>query len=269
MLKLPVLLLLLCYKSESGKTTKKAPWPRQVTPKLRIHHAQDAETAAYPFIAMLITIPEPKTSFLRHCTSSIITKNYALTAAHCLTIRSTSPLYVWHGSHAVSPLETESYTAVTEYFPHPTSRGPLAEGPSFRTFLNDVGLVRFNDVTLPRYGILSAVDYLTMIGLPVKYVGGGRTSKPDDDNKRALQVGEGAILSCPSEFKKTSSIIICVVPKCVSSLSPVAQGDSGGPLLENGKIIGVVATSISHNSSNVCTPISPYLDWIYSILNSI
>ncbi|PZC71637.1 hypothetical protein B5X24_HaOG212861 [Helicoverpa armigera] len=256
------LLFLSFHKTPPVNANASEPWAPNKTPKPRVFHGQDVATHEYPYVAVIMRL-RTSNRHLRTCTISIIMKNYGLTAAHC-SRRQRYQHYVWYGNHTVSPLETGAYTAVSEFIVHPSFL--VAGGLTG----NDIALVRFSDIILPRYGRLSAVDHLTMMGLPVLYIGGGLTKKVGDDDTRQLQVGEGAIVACPAIYKELANILLCVGPKCSSRQDTGAKGDSGGPLFFDDRIIGVMSFGDQNPFASIVAfaPVSPYLDWINNVLHS-
>lgn len=132
---------------------------------------------------------------------------------------------------------------------------------------NDICLLHVAELTVARYGRLLAVDHLTMIGLPAKYVGGGLTAPNIRNRTGALQVGEAVISSC-GEDVTVNIHVMCVTPKCSTRKQTAYRGDSGGPLMFEGHIIGVCSYGRKSRfvPTSVFAPVSPYIDWIYNVM---
>ncbi|KAH9638323.1 hypothetical protein HF086_006503 [Spodoptera exigua] len=229
----------------------------------RINKGNDVKDGEYPFVVVvLIASNKRKHGFIRRCTASMIAKDCALTAAHCAT-NETIKYYIWYGNYTVSPLVSKLYTPIIEVIMHSGFHYKTAAGNSeiLSLIKNDITLLRVNDITLIRYGSISLLEYTVLEGLPVKFVGCGRTDKEDDDQLRQLQVGEGFISQCSWKTKQVTNFAFCVSPQGASS-AITAVGDSGGPLLFDDQIVGIL--SFGNVIEDAYVPLSPYLTWIYS-----
>ncbi|KAH9638324.1 hypothetical protein HF086_006504 [Spodoptera exigua] len=229
----------------------------------RIKKGKDAKDGEYPFVVVvLIANNKRQNGFIRRCTASMIAKDCALTAAHCAT-NATKNHYIWYGNYTVSPLVSNLYTPIIEVIMHSGFHYKTVPGNSeiLSVSENDIALLRVNDITLIRYGSVSLLEYTVLGGLPVKFVGYGRTNKEGDDQLRQLQVGEGFISQCSHATKQMTNFAFCVSPQSTSSAS-TAIGDSGGPLLYDDQIVGIL--SFGDVKEDAYVPLSPYLNWIYS-----
>lgn len=231
---------------------------------LRVYNGVDADTAKYPFVVALKPEMDPDHLVPRLCTGALITETWVLSAADCLT---DSVKYVQYGNLSIPLGNTEDKSSVVKMIRHPRYF------PA--SYVNNIGLVQVKAVPMAKYGGLSAVDYVTMLGHPVEYAGFGMTfvAKRKTKNKkktllndmqRPLQIGEGAVKSCSEPFSKS---FICLSSKC-SLKQHILHGDSGAPLFCGGKIIAIACTFLLDQYEQIFTPISPYLTWIYQVVNT-
>lgn len=229
---------------------------------LRIIGGRDITEGEYPFVVILLL--KILTYYFRLCTASIITHKFVLSAAHCFETAQAKNIFIWRGNFTSEPVRSQ-LVGVRQLIIHP--RYFLSRDRGLWTG-NDICLLHVEEMSGVAYGRLLAVDHLTMIGLPVKYVGGGTTDKPAADSLRPLQVGEGAIKPCGKEDGKQVQSI-CVMPKCSTVEHSPWRGDSGGPLVFEGKIVGVASYTRRYLPRSVFTAVSSYLDWINGELRKV
>ncbi|XP_026745240.1 chymotrypsin-1-like [Trichoplusia ni] len=241
----------------------------------RVHMGRDLTAGEYPYVILLIVISEEESTYARACTGSMITATWGITASHCLQTKNFGrnlKTYVAYDNFTVSPIFTGLYVPVIETFLHPSYCVFSTNGGKNDIIVNnDVGLFRSENVPKKSYAVLLATEYSTLVGLPVVYVGGGRTKMEPDymDAFRPLQVGEATIINCDEKMRSKSKFVICLAPKCSNRLETIWYGDSGGPLIYDGKIIGVASYIIEHKIIKRMgyAPVSPYVDWISSVMN--
>lgn len=231
---------------------------------LRVLDGQD-KNGEYPFVIQLLVLDEhDEHGFHRACTGAMIAPEWTLTAAHC--VLHLDEFYIWYGNFTKSPIETKLYSRVEKVFMHPSFRF-IETKDCFND--NDISLLRVRKIDMKSYGRILSVDYRTMIGLPVTYVGRGETDALQSNRIRPLQVGEAVITPCELEIK-LQKYQMCVTPKCSRRTHVAWYGDSGGPVIHDGMIVGEL-TSIKNSSSMVhirYTAISPYIDWISDVTHS-
>uniref|UniRef100_A0A2H1W6E9 SFRICE_010380 n=1 Tax=Spodoptera frugiperda TaxID=7108 RepID=A0A2H1W6E9_SPOFR len=232
-------------------------------------HQHDVPPGQYPFVVTIITMDN--VTVTRHCTGSLLRKNWVLSSAHCFTEPLEKKYYVWYDNFTTSPLDTSMFSKVVKIYNHPKyNHSQFNSHPSFFFGDNDISLLRVVKVSKSSYGKLSSVHYSKMSGLPVTYIGGA--SKYHRINEYPpLQFAEGIIITCGSALTMWSKYVLCVAPKCTEKTHQPLHGDFGGPFIYDGKIIGVMTTNFKISKSallsNGITPISPYRDWIKHVMS--
>ncbi|KAK9729044.1 Trypsin [Popillia japonica] len=195
------------------------------------------------------------------CGSSLISQNYVLTAAHCVT--NPYHILVVLGAFDLSRNEpTQLRLYATKYTYH-------AQWSS-NTIKNDIALIRLptpvkfsvaiRPVTLPtyedsRYGFEE---------VNVMVVGWGKTSDYSETSTRLRYVESKVVPNeaCTSYFPSITYAQICVGSNTI--VGP-CNGDSGGPLVYGAKQLGIVSfgsRSCTTGSPSIFTRVSTYLRWI-------
>ncbi|CAG9788982.1 unnamed protein product [Diatraea saccharalis] len=230
---------------------------------LRVLHGKSDTDNEYPFVVSLQTA-----SRRRYCTGSLIAERWVLSAAHCFNDQ---PKLVRFGNMTV-PAKEATYRPILRMFPHPN----YSELENY-LMINDIGLVLISAIKDVKMVKLSAVDYTTLIGSPVKYAGFGMTyifSVLEDnsqaerlDQTKPLQIGEGVVIRCETvESLKIPTPAVCVAPQCSNKYADSNYGDSGGPLFYKNKIVAVVCSDTSVRAIGQYTPVSPYIQWINIVI---
>lgn len=223
----------------------------------------------------------------RICTGSAITKQWILTAGHCISKKLSHVEYGEKGNKNVSKIISKKL--------HPGYRMDYSFGGYYAILNNNIALIKVETMNLKKYARISARDYSTIIGEIVKYAGYGglklknenNSSKEDgpkdqyqDRTKRQeetkeekenrtpdeLRVAQGGIIKCERERYIIFQPAMCFAPKCGRQKLRTSQADSGGPLTLDKRIIGV-NSGYSPIMSDVFTPVSPFFDWITSTIN--
>ncbi|GJQ86782.1 hypothetical protein Trydic_g5575 [Trypoxylus dichotomus] len=195
------------------------------------------------------------------CGSSLISQNYVLTAAHCVT--NPHSILVVLGA---SDLSMNEPTQVRLY----ASKYTYHAQWSTETLRNDIAVIRlptavkFNvgirPVTLPTY----EDSRYGFEGISVMVIGWGKTSDYSATSTR-LQYVESQVIpmeACLNYFPFMTYAQVCVGNDRISG---PCNGDSGGPLISNGKQLGIVSfggRSCTTGAPAVFTRVSTYLRWI-------
>ncbi|KAI5640364.1 trypsin domain-containing protein [Phthorimaea operculella] len=254
----------------------------------RIVQGTDDVDDKYPYVVTITHVPFE----YRFCTGSLISSQWVLSAAHCFQNENLGLNFrVRYGDLTVKP-HKGTFREVLSIFRAPSFkktiefkyRGkPLVEGP----LRNDVALLKIEKLSEVRPGKVSALDFKTLVGYAVRYIGTGFTMKDSvikenqmeyllvssKDQKRRRQIGEAVVVVCPKDDPdetKGDAALMCLRPKCSNRYQRAQKGDSGGPLLFKGKIVGVACTvkHVDLHHEAMYTAISPYLDWIQSVIQA-
>ncbi|XP_049882454.1 chymotrypsin-2-like [Pectinophora gossypiella] len=255
----------------------------------RVIDGEDAKV--YPFVVSIVCVKychlllkevipfiDEQVTTCRTCSGSLITENWVLSASHCIGAnfnKKIEEVIVRYGDLTV-PYENSTYTYLIKGFVHPKYRHTKLE------ISNDVGLAKVERVSIETYGKLSSVDYQSLIGRSVQYIGSGMSMSDavfsDDpakareilitDQVRPFQLGHAIVVRCDHlEDNNYSNPYICLRPKCSRLLQRAQRADSGGPLLYRGKIIGV-ANAITDMGTVRYTVVHIYHDWIKNIIST-
>ncbi|XP_073947650.1 trypsin 5G1-like [Choristoneura fumiferana] len=200
-------------------------------------------------------------------TCNLIAQNWLITAGHSVKRGSSNRIIKYAD---MTSKNTSAYSEIINVFRHPSY---LFSEMVELIAINDLALVLIEKVPIKTIAKLSAIDYKSLLGLPVKYAGFGNTGKVDElpeaimegDDMRSLQVGEAVVVKCPSVYPMFGPAI-CIAPKCSKKFQNTRDGDGGGPLMYMGKIVGVILGSEIDNPIGYVTPVSPNLNWINYVM---
>ncbi|CAK1542691.1 unnamed protein product [Leptosia nina] len=250
----------------------------------RIVGGRDAELGEFPYVGRWakVHVENNQKTFAQHCTCSFLSPTWAISAAHCIDEEAPGDSVIMYGY--IVRGQKQNYTEVVQMFKHPA----YVLAVTYDLVRHDIGLLKTRHVELSGYGVLSAVDYTTMIGHEVFLPGYGNTNGTDVVNdattvSKPLQVFKGMISQCKEDDGHLFSMI-CVVASC-NHLSSVCGGDSGGPVIHASGIVGVNSLSIvdcnsykefknihihdlAKGSSSIVQAASSVVDWVSKVVRS-
>ncbi len=244
-----------CADYQEGTEAQKVPG----TNRSAIMGGDDAQPHAYPWMVQI------KKNGEHHCGGALITPEWVLTAAHCITFWALEDYTVVAGEHTLSvPEGSEQEVAGDVRVTH----------EDFDIYVNDIALFHLAEP-------LVLNEQIQTISLNPEVIGGGVTTTlsgwgrmAENDISDALQVVE-----LPSQTAETCndagtlpSVVDDETMLCVGYVDSEASAchrDSGGPLVtfdENGEasLVGVVnwGKGGSCDSYSVFARLSTYIDWI-------
>ncbi|XP_026313525.1 trypsin-7-like [Hyposmocoma kahamanoa] len=257
---------------------------------LRIVGGLNISHGKYPYVARLellrFTAAKPRRAHI--CTCSILTPTWSLTASHCSLSLSKAPnfsLVIRYGS--TLPLDEKgNYSNVLKFVPHPSFKF-LGDTKNVYNLENDIALLKTDPVMLPKYGRVSAVDYMSLFGFKAVVAGFGRTNYTKLNKiffastlrlNMPLQSLNVLIKRCANDISVKVYPGICLARKCGQTVS-VCAGDSGGPLIHNSQIIGVnslaplmdcsdkIEDRLKSRHVGIITAASPFTEWIGEVIN--
>ncbi|XP_065076539.1 venom serine protease-like isoform X1 [Ochlerotatus camptorhynchus] len=231
----------------------------------RIVNGVQTKVNEFPMMAALVDIK----SRLIICGSTIISNYYALSAAHCLLLRTVDDTALLVGDHNLTTGAETPYAQayiIAQFLSHP--------GFTTRPVSNDIALIRtlqpiqFNEAVGP---VCLPWKYRSenFDGAIVEACGWGDLDfggpKSDVLNKVALNVISNQ--ECSSRLNST------ITHQKMCTYTPTkdtCQSDSGGPLFytepENGLVyeVGIVSYGVACATANpsVNTRVTDFLDWI-------
>lgn len=255
-------------------------------PQPRVVHGRYAEPDQYPYV---VSLERPLEGFLalhRICTGSLVTDQWVLTAAHCLT----DEIQVVRYGNMTAPRLQATFKKILKMVPHPGYF--LVEFDEIEFGSNDIGMVLVEKLTINTFAAISAEDYKTLVGCSVTYAGFGYTVEKDlkyiskmnevekrsiiaqilKDQMRPLQIGEGVLHNKEATYMIKPTLYVS--PKCVNMGQTANYGDSGGPMFYRDKVIAVCSGGSLYNPDRrsemygAYTPVSPFVQWIHDIVSA-
>ncbi|XP_055617451.1 trypsin 3A1-like [Toxorhynchites rutilus septentrionalis] len=233
----------------------------------RIVGGAEAPAHEYPWLAGLFRQGK------LYCGASVLTKNYVITAAHCVNSFEPNEIRVYLGGHNISKDYTE-LRRVKRIIDH--------ESFDIFTFNNDVALLELDKPL--RYGPTiqpiclpdgSVRDFTGSLGI---VAGWGRIEEklPPSKTLRSVVVpiwSQQQCLDAGYSSKKISENMMCA--GFHDGKKDACQGDSGGPMHKMGnsgsmEVIGVVSWGrgcARPNLPGIYTRIVNYLPWIHEKLS--
>lgn len=223
----------------------------------------EKELQKYPYIVSLEGDVIGTRNTTKLCTGTLMARNWVLTAANCLTLTLSQ---VKIGDN------TASVTArILKKIPHPAYR-KYYRHERYYYAVNDLALLKIQDVIMRIYGKLSTKYYKSIIGLPIKCLAFGLTIVENKRSKNIWELqndvadtfrSEGAVVVCKYEYVRYGPGI-CTAPRCHMKFNST-YGDNGGPLIFHNDVVGVSSRKSSQPVERY-TPVSLYLGWLKSVM---
>ncbi|KAK0181221.1 hypothetical protein PV327_003523 [Microctonus hyperodae] len=225
----------------------------------RIVNGEDAQSGEIPYQVSLQTWYN-----FHFCGGAVLTKNYVITAAHCVVDIAFNDIKIIAGSTNLN--DPQSTHAVEKIIIHED----YTPDDSWR---NDIALIKIKS----EFNISSILNYVSLPFLHQKIPAGsiaivsgwGRLWQ-NGPSMSILQKAQVFIASqeyCENINAKEGLTVhsshICAIAHTTETGS--CHGDSGGPLTVDGKLVGLVSWGVECGSTKyptVYTRVSEYLNWI-------
>ncbi|KAK6168406.1 hypothetical protein SNE40_020947 [Patella caerulea] len=239
-------------------------------PTQRIVNGEEATPNEFPHIVSL------QTSFFgfswsHSCGGTLISRNYVLTAAHCVDGRSARDLRVELGKHNLDTTEpNQQRISISKIIMHPGYDGN-AEG-----YPNDIAVLELSNSANLVPGFIETTELapdLSYEGENVVLAGWGKLKGSDSGTPTRLQKVTIPVISqttCINEWQHIFETHICVFDPSVST--GACNGDSGGPMYCSDGNGGVVVCGVTSWGASGCPGdkptiygrVSKFTPWIRS-----
>lgn len=219
---------------------------------LRMIGGRNASKEEFPYVVrleyqMTKTIDkETQVQYIQFCTGAALTPSWILTAAHCddpdvykvFQPITSKPIRKFARFNSHLPNDLGSMSPITKVLAYP---GALIDqlSYSFRAKY-DIALFQTENITVSRYGRISAIDFTSLIGHEVFVLGFGLTNA--SMNGKPMQVFKGILIKCGANLPFVNGLanMLCVVASCDIEAT-LCSGDSGGPTVHPTGIVGVTS----------------------------
>ncbi|XP_015928310.2 acrosin isoform X1 [Parasteatoda tepidariorum] len=230
----------------------------------RIVGGRKAKENEFPWMASLQV--RTSSGLFHTCGAVLITKEWLVTAAHCIKKYSTDSYRIMIGSSTLKPALEENIYIIDTIV--------IKSDFNAKNLDNDICLIQ---ITPP---VTKPMDFLLLSNDPPEVnnsaivIGWGSLSEEEKTASNDLQAAVVGMISfdeCLHYFSLTDSMMCAgYIPGGIDA----CQGDSGGPLLqwrnEEAYLIGIVSWGVGcakPNAPGVYTNISFYKSWILRYVN--
>ncbi|XP_017475799.1 PREDICTED: serine protease SP24D-like [Rhagoletis zephyria] len=227
-------------------------------PQSRIYGGRTAASGQFPYQVLLNCRANGQ---IRTCGGAIISRNYILTAAHCVEDYEYTPEDITVRAGSVMYDEGGVLEGVSKVTIH----------PQYHNFTNDIAILKLN----------SPLKYNEAI----KYIRLGKTQVPEGASVTVSGWGLSPVGTLPEQLKYNTEYTISH-EECENAIGTLAQsmrcfkkrvgngiceGDSGGPAVYGSDLIGVAAFTVNGCGSNlpdVYTDVVAKRNWILQHIKS-
>jgi len=242
---------------------------------------QVSDQSDYPWMVSL----KYQSNKQHFCAGTLISKQWVLTAAHCVVDLTANKIIATVGEYNLSSNPSSPSTTINKIIMHP--------GFDEKTFNNDIALLKLSETltqeTVSRLSSIETAQSISVDNIIATAIGWGSTaayaSSSDDQD---IPVSYPSILrqvtlpllssqSCKDVMPNTTDNMICA-GDVINGGSDSCQGDSGGPLLVESATaaiqqqIGIVSFGqgcAQPQTAGVYTKVSHYQDWIEASISGI
>ncbi|XP_051736358.1 complement factor D-like [Ctenopharyngodon idella] len=201
-----------------------------------------------------------------HCGGFLISDQYVLTAAHCST---RFELTVVVGAHDLRNSKRSDHIKVKSTIPHPNYNTSTDE--------NDIMLLKLKKKVKLKKEVrkisLPKKDEDIKAGTLCAVAGWGSMKTNGQGTSNCLMEANTTVLNQAECKKKWEHEFFEQQMICVHGHGGTCKGDSGGPLVCGETAVGVTSFGghlcNSHNSPNVYTKISAYINWINNVIGNV
>ncbi|KAJ8954188.1 hypothetical protein NQ318_005783 [Aromia moschata] len=234
----------------------------------RLIGGSEAPAHAFPYQVGLYCTSATRTTF---CGGSLVSKNYILTAAHCVEKALTVEI-ILGAQQILETEETQQLRTSSEFIVH--------EDWDEEALINDIAFVKLSEpVEENDYSMLpQPVVFLHSFSLNVNDLAGnitgwGRIFANQEGVTPILRFLESDILSndaCKSVLPSYEAVIrsthLCISGRSSDNVNVgTCNGDSGGPLVVDGVQVGLVSfgyKDCEEGMPSVFTRLTEFTDWI-------
>lgn len=208
----------------------------------------------------------------RYCSGVAVTKNWVITVAQCITVDYNITVTYLSNETTYKNVNALWKTTHPNYY---KQRGDV------QITLNDIGLIKVEEMLIDKTVDLSPLDYKQFYTLPVVFAGFGNTYDVTNMTKEETEahllelnpvmLGDGLIAECLRIILPQP--VMCVtqdLPGLAKVTYPLF-GDQGGALIYNNTVIGIIQGTESNRIGMLyvyAVPVNFYYDWVYDTIET-